>query len=118
MILPKLVPPSVVSKFNIPRYQDHFIDSEETESRIEHPILRIIEQYKNHPSIITINNNNDFSFQDITKSEINQEISSLDSSKVCQKLDRPTNIIKANPDIFTEAIHKDLNKRLEVSNFL
>ena len=102
------------------RYQDHFTDSDQTENQIEHPILRIIEQYKNHPSIIAINNQNmdrRFSFQEITKSEINQEILNLDSSKACQESDLPTKIIKANSDIFTEAIHKELNRGLEVGNF-
>ena len=47
---------SVVSNLNIPRYQDPFTDSDQTENRIEHLILRIIEQYKNHPSFIAINN--------------------------------------------------------------
>ena len=35
---------SVVSNLNIPRYQDPFTDSDQTENRIGHPILRIIEQ--------------------------------------------------------------------------
>ena len=79
---------SVVSNLNIPRYQDPFTDSDQIENRTEHPILRIIEQYKNHPSIIAIINQNmdrRFSFQEITKSEINQEILNLDSSKACQE---------------------------------
>ena len=111
---------SAVSNLNIPRYQDPFTDSDQTENRIGHPILRIIEQYKNHPSIIAINNQNmgrRFSFQEITKSEINQEILNLDSSKACQESDLPTKIIKANSDIFTEVIHKELNRDLEVGNF-
>ena len=111
---------SVVSNLNIPRYQDPFTDSDQTKNQIEHPILRIIEQYKNHPSIIAINNQNmdrRFSFQEIKKSEINQEILNLDSSKACQEWDLPTKIIKANSDIFTEVIYKELNRGLEVGNF-
>ena len=38
---------SVVSKLNILRYQDLLIDSDQTENGVGHPILRIIEQYKN-----------------------------------------------------------------------
>ena len=49
---------SVVSNSNILRYQDPFTDSQKTDNRIWHPILRIIEQYKNHPSIVAINNQN------------------------------------------------------------
>ena len=49
---------SVVSNLNISIYQDTFIDGDQTESRIGYPILRIIEQYKNHHSIVAINNQN------------------------------------------------------------
>ena len=89
------------------------------EHRIEHPILSIIEQYKNHPSIIAISNQNmdrRFSFQEITKSEIKQEVLNLDSSKACQQSVLPTKIIKANSDIFTEVIHKELSRGLEEGN--
>ena len=113
---------SVVSNLSILPYQDPFTDSEQTEfeHRIEHPILSIIEQYKNHHSIIAINNQNmdrRFSFQQITKSEIKQKILNLDSSKACQESDLPTKIIKANSDIFTEVIHKEPSRGLEVGNF-
>ena len=102
------------------RYQDHFTDSDQTENQIEHPILRIIEQYKNHSSITAINNQNmdrRFLFQEIIRSAINQEILNHDSSKACQDSDLPTKIIKANSDIFTEVKHKELNRGLEVGNF-
>ena len=62
------------SKLNIPRYQSPLADSGQTENRIGHPILRIIKQYKNDPSIIVTNNQNidrQFSFQEITKPELN-----------------------------------------------
>ena len=110
----------IVSNLNIPRYQDPLIDSDQTENRIGHPILRTIEQYKKHPSIIAINNQNmdrQFSFQGITDSELNQEILNLDSSKACQESDLSMKIIKANSDIFTEVTQKELNKGLEVGNF-
>ena len=58
-----------------------------------------------------------FSFKEITKSEINLEILNLDSSKACQESDLPTKIIKANSDIFTEVIHKELSRSLEIGNF-
>ena len=88
-----------------------------------------------------------FSFQEITKSEIKQGTLNLDSSNACQELDLPKKItlrekcpntklrkirtrknsvfghfsrsvIKANSDIFTEVIHKELNRGLEVGYFL
>ena len=56
---------SVVSNSNILRlrYQDHFTDSEKTDNRIWHAILRIIEQYNPPPPplptrIVAINNQN------------------------------------------------------------
>ena len=58
-----------------------------------------------------------FSFQEITKLEINHEMLNLDSSKARQESDLQTKIIKANSDIFTEVIHKELHKGLEVGNF-
>ena len=42
------------------------------------------------------------SFQEITKSEMNQEVLNLDISKACQESDLQKMIIKANSDIFTE----------------
>ena len=110
----------VASNLNIPRYQDPFIDSEQTENQTGHLILRMIEQYKNYPSIIAINNQNmdrRLSFKEITKSEINLEILNLDSSKACQESDLPTKVIKANSDIFKEVIHKDFNRGLEIVDF-
>ena len=71
---------SAVSNLSIPRYQNPFTVSDQSENEIEHTILRIIEQYKNRPNIIAINNQNmdrQFSFQEITKSEIKQEILDL-----------------------------------------
>ena len=44
--------------------------------KIEDPILLLIEQYKNHPSILAINANftgNQFSFQYFSESEIKRE---------------------------------------------
>ena len=43
-----------------------------------------------------------FSFPEITKSEINQEILNLDTSKACQELGLLTKIIKVNSDSSTE----------------
>ena len=59
---------NLVSKLNIPHYQDPFINIDQTKNRVGHLILRIIEQYKNHPSIKAINNQNigrPFSFEEI-----------------------------------------------------
>ena len=49
-----------------------------------------------------------FSSQEITKSEINQKILNLDSSKACQESDLPTKIIKANFDILQRLCTRNL----------
>ena len=60
---------NAVSSLNIPRYTDSSI----TLDHIDDEILRIVEKYKNHPSVVAIKNknfNSQFSFRTITKSEI------------------------------------------------
>ena len=74
---------------------------------IEDPILRIIEQYKNYPSIVAINDKNlnkQFSFEYIPKSDVEKEIVNLDVSKASQDSDIPTKMIKMNADIFPEVL--------------
>ena len=79
---------------------------------IDDPILRIIEQYKNHPSVVAINEKNlnkQFSFEYIPKSDIKKEILNLDVSKASQDSDIPTKIIKVNADIFAEVLYNVCN---------
>ena len=90
---------------------------------LKETILRIIEQYKNHPSIVAINKNNlakQFSFNYIPKSDVERlnfrnriiEILNLDVSKASQDSDIPTKIIKMNADICNV-----FNRSLEVGEF-
>ena len=82
----------------------------------EDPILRIIEQYKNHPSIVAINENNlakQFSFKYIPKSDVEREILNLDVSKASQDSDIPTKIVKMNTDIFAEVLYYVFNRSLK-----
>ena len=108
---------SAVSNLNIPRY----VDSSITFDHIDHEILRVVEKYKNHPSVVAIKNknvNSQFSFRPITKSEIYKEILNLDISKASQDSDIPTKIIKANADIFTEIfLFTEFERSLEIDNF-
>ena len=87
---------------------------------IEDPILRIIEQYKNHRSVIALNEKNlnkQFSFEYIPKSDIKKQILNLDSSKTSQDSDIPTKIIKVNTDICADVLYSVFNRSLEVSEF-
>ena len=82
---------SAVSDLNISPFVDPSVEID----RIEDPILRIIEQYKNHPSIVAINEKNlnkRFSFEFIPKSDVERETLNLDVSKASQDSDIPTKI--------------------------
>ena len=73
--------------------------------QIEDPVLRVIEQYKNHPSILAINvkfKGKQFSFQPFSKTEIKKKILNLYNCKACQESDVPTKVIKANSGIFAD----------------
>ena len=80
-------------------------------------ILRIIEQYKNHPSVVLINEKNlnkQFSFNYILKSDIKKKILNLDVSKASQDSDIPTKIIKMNADVFAKVLSNVSNRSLKV----
>ena len=107
---------SAVSNLNIPLFVDPSVEID----HIEDPILRIIEQYKNHPSVVAIkgkNLNEQFSFDYIPKSDIKKEILNLDVSKASQDSDIQTKIIKVNADIFAEVLYNVFNRSLEVGEF-
>ena len=70
---------------------------------IEDPVLRIIERFKKHPSVVaTFENHKDnaFSFRHVSLNEITKEIKRLDVKKACQDTDVATKVIKNNSDIF------------------
>ena len=107
---------SAVSNLSIPRC----VDSSITFDHIDDEILRVVEKYKNHPSVVAIKNknvNSQFSFRPITKLEIYKEILNLDISKASHNLDIPTKIVKANADIFTEILFTEFERSLEINNF-
>ena len=107
---------SAVSNLNIPPFVDASVEID----RIEDPLLHIIEQYKNYPSVVAINEkklNKEFSFEYIPKSDIKKEILNLVDSKASQDLDIPAKIIKVNVDIFAEVLYNVFNRSLEVGEF-
>ena len=74
---------SAVSNLNILPFVDPSVEID----HIEDPILCIIEQYKNHPSAVAINEkhlNKQFSFKYVLKSDVEREILNLDVSKASQ----------------------------------
>ena len=75
-----------------------------------------IERYENHPSIAKINNisttDQTFSFQHVSREEIQKEIANLNPTKASQDNDIPTRIIKENSDILCAFIYNDFNNNL------
>ena len=76
---------------------------------IQDPLEKIIEKFKQHPSIIAIMkhrpNKSNFSFSRVAKRSIESLIKTLDSSKTIQKDNRPAKIIKENIDIMSNIFH-------------
>ena len=107
---------SAVSNLNILPFVDPSVEID----HIEDPVLRIIEQYRNHPSVVAINENNltkQFSFKYIPKSDVEREILNLDVSQASEDSDMPTETIKMNADIFAEVLCNAFNRSLEVGEF-
>ena len=88
---------------------------------IQDPLEKIIEKFKQHPSIIAIMkhrpNKSNFLFSRVAKRSIEFLIKTLDSSKTIQKDNIPTKIIKENIDIMSNIFHEDINKCFSESFF-
>ena len=107
-----------VSKLEIPSTEHLEVNSE----HINDPIMKAINKYKDHPSIIAINQNfnncNSFSFNKVTTEIIGKEISKLDSTKATQDSDIPTKLIKDNcSDLFIDFFTNNFNDSLLKSQF-
>ena len=86
----------------------------------EDPVLRIIERFKKHPSVVAIFENHKdsaFSFRHVSLDEITKEIKRLDVKKACQTTDIPTKVIKNNSDIFADFFFFNLNNCIASSVF-
>ena len=84
------------------------------------PVLKEIEKYKKHPSILAIkkiSRNNIFSFQKVSYEDIIKKMQNLDASKACQDTDVPTKIIKNNSDIFGYFIYQNFNDAVDTDIF-
>ena len=86
------------------------------------PLDKIIDKYKNHPSITCINKyitNSElfFTFQPVTKGQISNLINHLTDKKAVQSTDIPTKLKNEFSDFFSEFIYKSINHCLtEASN--
>ena len=71
-------------------------------------------KFKNHPSIIMIENKkkNDqsFSFGLVTYDNVLKKLKPLDTAKASQQYNIPTRILKQNSDYFAEYFYKNINQ--------
>ena len=83
-------------------------------SNASDPVTIAIERYKNHPSIIKLNQDCfpkfSFDFQHIFETDILLVIENLDSSKAFQKDNIPPKILKDNKDICSTFLTNDVNR--------
>ena len=86
------------------------------------PLDKIIDKYKNHPSITCINKHMtnfelSFTFQPVTKNQISNLIKHLNDKKIVQSTDIPTKLIKKFFDFFSEFIYKRANHCITEGSF-
>ena len=88
---------------------------------INNSVLKFILNYKDHPSVKTIEKiskpSSLFKFSNVEKREILNDIVNLDASKSYQDTDVPTKIIKENADIFADFIHPEINTTINKNEF-
>ena len=98
---------------NMPGYGYKCPDSSEQD-----PILKILDKYKNHPSIKLIkakNNSQVFKFGQIDIEEVKKSFQSLDLKKAAQKDDIKTNLLKKNIDFSAKYTCNDINDSIRSS---
>ena len=81
------------------------------------PIDNIIETFKDHPSVASINQKgfirNSFSFQNVVDDDVFEIINNLNTSKAYQKNNIPPKFLKDNADVCASVICNDLNSNIE-----
>ena len=87
------------------------------------PLEKIIDKYKNHPSITCINRHMtnselSFTFQPVTNNQISNLMKLLNDKKAVQSTDIPTKLIKKFCDFFSEFIYKSINRCITEGNFI
>ena len=111
-----MVPSMGITKNN------NFLSTTDT-SDTNDPLEKIIDKYKNHPSITCINKymtNSElsFTFQLVTKNQISNLIKLFNDKKAVQSTDIPTKLIKKFCDFFSEFIYKSINHCITEGNFI
>ena len=90
------------------------------DSSEQDPILKILDKYKDHPSIEFIkakDNSQVFKFRQIDIEEVKKSFQSLDPRKAAYKHNTKTNLLKKNIDFFTKYTRDDINDSIRSSKF-
>ena len=111
---------SFLTNLKIPEYTDNNSKSE----NITEPIIKIILEYTDHLSILTIgevckeSSSSPFPLLELYKEEILKDTLNLDTFKSCQDTGVPKRVNKENTeDIFAELFNSSVNESVRNSKF-
>ena len=110
---------NIVTNLKIPEYADY----DPIANNISDSILKVIVRYRNHPSILTIeevckkSHKFSFSFSQVGKKDILEGMQRLDIKKAAQESDILSRIIKENSDIFGQYLLSSFNDAIDKSYF-
>ena len=101
--------------------KNHYSNFDSVINNVKVPTVRAILKYKDHPSILPIQNNIKngikLAFEEIDLISIEKEIRNLKMNKASQSSDIPTKIIKQNVDIFAKFLWEIINSAIKSSTF-
>ena len=114
---------NAVKNLNIDSYEhfsfDEYFVCKETEN--EDAVQRAIEKYKNHPSIVKIEQQtpegSNFSFKPTVLKTVTEEVANLNESKATPVESIPAKILKDNSDILCPKIVIDFNTSIKTGIF-
>ena len=110
---------NVVTNLKISQYTDY----DPIGNNISNPILKVIVRYRNHPGIFNIgevcrkSHKFSFSFSQVGKRDILEEIQRLDIKKVTQESDISSRIINENSELFGEYLLSSFNDAIDKCYF-
>ena len=90
------------------------------DSSEQDPILKLLDKYKDHPSIKLIkakNNSQFYKFSQIDIEEVKNSFQNLDPKKATQKDDTKTSLLKINVDLFAKYTCDDISDSIRSSKF-
>ena len=109
---------NIVQDLNISRYSNN----EPLVHNTNDATLKAIFKYRNHPSIIAIQNKckdkSNFNFIEVHQKQIEKEILNLDVNKASQSCDSPIKVLKENTNIFNNFLRNSFSNSIKLSKFL